>query len=391
MNNKFKKIILFIILVLIIILVGLIIDSQRSNMFSDDGLVNQEAKKTVKVGVLADLSGDYVNLLRGVSRGAVLAVDYLEDNYDVEIELIMEDIQSCNTTATVNTMNKLTQVDQVDMVIGGSCSNTTLAAAPIANETKTIMISPASSAPSVSQAGPYVFRTYISDILRAKQAAELAYNLGYRNIAMIVDSNNDAAVEISKAMRDFFKEFGGNIVSSDKVGNSETDFRTILAKAKLDNPEVLYLAITNPKQIGLIAKQARELGLEAQIMVSYETAQDDIVVEIGGEAVEGLIYFATAGPPESERFNELAQIYRERYQEDVIPEYFTESYDATVLGVLAILGSDGRADSIRRQLFIISQNYQGVSGNVAFDENGDVSKNLSIKQIENGEFVLYKR
>jgi len=119
-------------------------------------------EEMIKIGVLADLSGDYVSLLRGVPRGVELAKEDLEKETGRKIQLIIEDQKSCDSKETVTIMNKFVSIDKVDAVIGGTCSNTTLAAAPIANQNKIIMISPASSAPTISQAGEYVFRTYIS-------------------------------------------------------------------------------------------------------------------------------------------------------------------------------------------------------------------------------------
>ncbi|MDD5148325.1 MAG: ABC transporter substrate-binding protein [Candidatus ainarchaeum sp.] len=348
------------------------------------------AEKPVKIGVLADLSGDYVHLSRGLPYGIGFAVEDLQKETSRPIQVIMEDQKSCDTRETVTIMNKFVNIDNVDIIIGGSCSSTTLAAAPIANKSKTILITPLSTASSISDAGEYVFRTTISDFLRYKAAAQLAYDSGKRRMAIITETSNDAATEISSGVKKSFSTLGGEIVIEEQVpSKSETDFRTQLAKIKAANPDVLIFSVTSPKQVGLIAKQAKELGFSALFIMPQEI-EDQEIINIAGDAVEGLIYMMPGNPPESPRYQELKQRYSEKYNDNVVPIDLAESYDATMLGVKAVLASNGTKEDIKSKLFEVSKTYQGVSGSVQFDEKGDVNKTVLIKTIKNGQFVEYK-
>ena len=344
-------------------------------------------KGTIKIGVLADFSGNYVTAFRGIPRGVELAVEEIESENNICVELIMEDIKSCDAKETVNAMNKLIRINNVDVIIGGTCSNTTLAAAPIAEQTKTIMISPSSSAPTVSEAGEYVFRTYISDVLRAKEIARLAYDLGKRKMAIITDISNDATVEGSRGAKTTFTELGGEITIEEEITKENTDFRTQLARIKNTKPDVVCISITGPNQIGLIAKQARELGLGVQFVTPFETVEDVTVINIARDTIEGLIYVMPGNPPETPKYQELKRRYKEKYGEDEMPSYVTEAYDAIMLGVKAVLASNGTKENIKDKLYEVSKIYQGVSGDVAFDKNGDVTKPVMFKTIKNGQFV----
>jgi branched-chain amino acid transport system substrate-binding protein len=95
-------------------------------------------------------------------------------------------------------------------------------------------------------------------------------------------------------------------------------------------------------------------------------------------------------PPQSSAYQALAQRYQERYGEPHT-SYFTESYDAMQLAVRAVIASDGTKENIRNKLYEVSKNYQGVSGNLEFDQNGDVIKSILVKQIKNGKFAEYKQ
>jgi branched-chain amino acid transport system substrate-binding protein len=348
------------------------------------------SKEPIKIGVLADLSGDLASLLRGAHRGSELAVEDLKNQIDREIKLIIEDQKSCDPKETVTIMNKFVGVDKVDVIIGGTCSNTTLAAAPIANQSKTIMISPASSAPSITKAGEYVFRTYISDALRAKEIARLAYELNKRKMAILTDINNDATIEGTKNSKEKFTESGGVVVIEEEIKKTDTDFRTQLTKIKNAKPDVLLLSISSPNQIALVLKQAKEIGLDVLFVSPFETIEDPNVIKVAGEAAEGVIYVMPGNPPETQEYKRLQEMYKQKYGED-IPSFVAESYDAVMLGVKAVLASNGTKEDIKNKLFDVSKTYTGVSGNVTFDENGDVVKDVMFKTIKNGQFVPYNK
>lgn len=353
------------------------------------GCAPKEQGKVIKVGVLADLTGDYASFLRGAPRGAELAKADIEKELGVPIKLLIEDQKSCDAKETVSIMQKFTSIDHVDFIIGSTCSSTTLAAAPIANAAHTPLISPASSAPSISKAGEYVFRTYISDVVRAEKSAELAYKLGYRRMAIFKDISNDATIELADAGKKQFEALGGSVVAEEEINaGTDVDFRTLLLKIKEVQPDVLYLSVMGPKQIALIAKQARELGINAQLIMPGETVQDQHVIDIAGNAVEGLIYVLPHDPSPTPRLKHVEEAYEAKYNESV-PSYTLEAYDAMWLGVKAVLASDGAGESVKDKLYEVSKEYEGVSGNVTFDENGDVHKAVQFMQIKDGKFVPY--
>jgi len=69
--------------------------------------------------------------------------------------------------------------------------------------------------------------------------------------------------------------------------------------------------------------------------------------------------------------------------------YCPELYDAFMLAIKAIEGSDGTKQDIKDKLYEVGQNYKGASGDIDFDENGDVQKPFIIKTVRNGQFVPY--
>lgn len=120
-----------------------------------------------------------------------------------------------------------------------------------------------------------------------------------------------------------------------------------------------------------------------------ETPENQEVIDVAGDAANGLIYIMPGNPPATPAYQALSQRYQEKYNETV-PPYFMETYDAVMLGVKAVLASDGTKENTKDKLYEVSRTYQGVSGNVEFDVDGDVIKPILIKQIKNGQFVEYE-
>jgi len=141
--------------------------------------------------------------------------------------------------------------------------------------------------------------------------------------------------------------------------------------------------------MGWIMKQAKELGIETQMVAPAGTIGPELI-EIAGTAADGLIY-NTEFDLNSER--EVVQNfrikYKEKYGED--PEIFAAlGYDSTMIisDMLKICGPD--ATCIKDELYKV-KDYDGASGVISFDENGDVIKPLIYMTIKDGEHVKYEK
>jgi len=105
----------------------------------------------------------FFNITKGFHnalQGASLAVDELNSKEGIKgrrINLIVEDDQ-CDPKIAVSAIEKLINVDKVAVIIGPSCSSSVLAAAPIAEKTRTISMTTIASSPKITYAGDYIFR-----------------------------------------------------------------------------------------------------------------------------------------------------------------------------------------------------------------------------------------
>ena len=108
----------------------------------------------------------------------------------------------------ISAFNKVISIDGVKLVMGAVCSSVTLSVAPIAEKNNTLLISPVSTNPKISEAGDYIFRVIPSDALRGEIFAEYLFNKGYRK-AGIIYINNEGGKGNRDSFRNKFQELTG--------------------------------------------------------------------------------------------------------------------------------------------------------------------------------------
>jgi branched-chain amino acid transport system substrate-binding protein len=159
-----------------------------------------------------------------------------------------------------------------------------------------------------------------------------------------------------------------------------------LARIKAANPEALY--IYGYKELAISVKQAREMGIKAQLIGNLDFELPE-VVSIAKEAAEGAIYTKAAYDPGSpdEAMREYQAKYKKKYGE-TSEAYAAFHHDMVKLICKAIESHGYTAKGIRKGLLEI-KNYPGVSGETTFLANGDVDKPIILKTIKNGTYVKY--
>lgn len=347
--------------------------------------------KEIKIGAILPLTGDLGMYGTWAKQGIDLAVE--EINIDggingLKINVIYEDNQG-GAKEAVNAIRKLITTDKVPVVIGPLTSSAVSAVAPFAEKSKVVAISPTASNPEITHAGDYIFRNWPSDIFEGKVMAKFAFEeLNLRKVAILY-INNDYGVGANKVFAKHFSELGGTILITEGYEQGSTDLRTQLTKIKNKSPQAIYTPGYS-KELGLILRQAREMGIQAQFLsgVDFEGPK---TLEIAGEAAEGAIY-ATPGfdlKSENRIIQEFKAKYKSKYGAE--PENFAaHAYDATRIVALAIKNGGYSSEGIKKALYEIV-NYPGVTGLTTFDKFGDVEKTYLIKTVKKGQFVVYKK
>ena len=333
----------------------------------------------IKIGFIGPQTGDAVALGESALAAAKIAVDEVNTAGGVKgkiIELVAED-SGCNPTGGTNAVSKLVNVDKVKAIVGGLCSAETAPAAPIAQEAGVPMVSYCASAPGITKVGDYIFRVYPSDIFQGPFNAEYAYtNIGKKAAVLYVQ--NDWGQGMHDGFTAKFKELGGEVVYAEGVTQDSRDMRTQITKIK-DSGTALIAFFAYPE--GAIAglKQMKELGVKLPI-IGGDAFDDPKIGAEAKEAAEGVRYTVpkVAVPDE---FNQKLVAASGKEAKICAPQ----AYDAVKLlaKVVEEVGTEGQA--VRDKL-AATANYEGVSGAITFNEDGDIlNADYDIKVFKSGK------
>ena len=350
------------------------------------------AKKAeeIKIGAILPLTGGAGKYGEDAKLGIDLAVDEINVQGRIngkKVKVIYEDNQS-NPQQSVAAIRKLITVDKVPAIIGPMTSSAALAVAPIAEQSRVVLFSPAASAPAISKAGDYIFRNELSDAYGGVAQAGLTWiKLKIKGVA-ILHINNDYGVGVRDAFSKIFTNIGGQIVDIQSFEPDATDFRTQLTRIRQKSPESIF--IISYKESIPILRQIKELGIKAQLL-STPVFEDKEVLEKAGDAAEGVIYVYYGGfDPQSrdELTRNFVESFKRKYNRE--PGYYSAlAYDAMKILALAIEKGGYKSEGIKKSLYDI-KDFSGITGETAFDANGDVTKPAILKIVRKGKFERYE-
>ncbi len=356
------------------------VDDGEDTRMNDDPSSMKEETGPIKLGFIGPLTADAAELGNDARIATEIAVEEINEAGGIngrELQVIYED-GKCNPKDGTSAAVKLSEVDQVPVIIGALCSGETTGAAPVAERNETVLFSycSMSSAPPISEAGDYIFRSYPSDAFQGKFAAEYIYNeMGKRKVAVLAGLT-DWGIGIRDAFVNRFEELGGEIVLSANFTQGNKDFRTELTKVKNSEAELLYFAaFTDSAVAGL--KQIREVGLEMEVFGGDAWSDPDVQNAEGGE---GIMFTLPSITTDSD---ELKAKIEEKGGNTTV--CVPRAYDNTKLiaEIMTEVGTNSR--KIKDALYKV-KDYEGVGGLLTMDEKGDPTIAMyRVMQIVNGE------
>ncbi|MCD9186599.1 MAG: ABC transporter substrate-binding protein [Pyrinomonadaceae bacterium] len=330
---------------------------------------------TIKVGVYGDLTGQTSSFGQSTKNGIQLAVDEINAAGGVngkKIELVVEDDQGRPEQAKT-VVSKLVNQDKVVAVLGEVASTNSLAAAPVAQEAKVPMISPSSTNPKVTEVGDYISRVCFIDPFQGSTMAKFAATtLKAKTAAILGDVNSDYSKGLTQFFEEEFTKQGGKVLAKEAYTQSDPDFKGQLTKIRDLKPDVLYIP-GYYGQVGIIAKQARELGMEMPLLGGDGWDSPELW-KLGGDSLKNSYisnhYSADNPAPEIQNF---VKNYKAKF--NVVPDSLAAlAYDAAKVLADALKRAGG-TDSVKLKDAINStKNFAGVTGTITLDDKRNAVK-----------------
>ncbi|MFQ5620469.1 MAG: ABC transporter substrate-binding protein [Candidatus Nanoarchaeia archaeon] len=336
---------------------------------------------SITIGWYGPLSGPAaflgVNNLNGVKL-AVADINAQGGINGKQVKLITEDDQM-DPKISVDVFQKMTSVDGVNFILSPSYSG--ILAASAQAEGNTVLISSLDSSHELADAGDWVFGAGVYDEAIGYVLAEFTKeNIG--DNAAVLYNVEEAFTSIAKsAFLERFRELNGTAVAYEYTFDTD-DFRTVLTKVK--ESDVDALAIIGYDEAALAFKQAKEIGLKAQLL-GIDTATSQNFMDSAGDSIVGM--YLTSWVAESESYNAMAEKYKAAYNEEPeVPLSVAVGYDSTMVLAEALkAGTD--PETLKNAIYKV-KDLEGVTGTLTMSEDGIIRTILEEMYImkENGVY-----
>lgn len=384
------------------------------------GLSNRPSspQRALKIGTLFPATGDLAPMGQPIAKTIPILIEQVNQCGGVNgqpVTLVSADDETDPSKGNA-AMTKLAEVDRVAGVVGAFASSVSQAAVDVAVRNQVMMVSPASTSPIFTERARkgdfkgFWARTAPPDTYQARALAKLAYTKGLKRVSTVA-IDNDYGVGFEKAFVATFKKLGGTIVSEQKP--TRYDPRAISLnteaeatfKGKPDGVAAILYAETG----SLFLKAAYEAGLTqgVQLLLTDGVKSDDFAKQVGKTkagkfVIEGAI--GTAPRADGKALKALTQLWKTKNK--ALPSaYVPQTWDAGALLILAAQSAQSNTgEAISRKIREVSRgpgvevtdvcqglgllkagkkiNYQGASGNVDLNENGDVLGTYDVWRIE---------
>jgi branched-chain amino acid transport system substrate-binding protein len=341
---------------------------------------------TIVIGEYACLSGQTASFGTASHQGAQMVIDDANAHGGIlgkKIKLITEDDQSKPGEAAT-AVRKLISRDHVVALIGEMVSSRSLEAGPIAQQSKIPMVS-GSTNPNVTKIGNYVFRVCFIDSFQGTVMAKFALNsLNKTRVAVLTDVRQDYSVSLAQFFKEYFTKNGGTVVAEQSYSSGDQDFKAQLTSIKAANPEAIFVP-GYYNEVGLIALQARELGITVPLM-GGDGWDSPALTQIGGAALEGNFFtnhFSTED--QSPIIQDFIREFNKRFNRD--PDGMAAlGYDAAKVLLDAMVRSGSTEPAKVRDALATTRDFQGVTGKITIDENRNANKSVVVLTIKDKAF-----
>jgi branched-chain amino acid transport system substrate-binding protein len=352
---------------------------------------NVEAADTVKIGMVAPLTGPGAFSGQLQSQGFKLAVDEVNKAGGIlgrQIEAAIEDDQTTNPGAVL-AFSKLAGYKDIVAFIGPIRSTQIHAMAPdVLKLGKPVMIG--GTDPTLTHMdNPWLFRFRPNDTFSARVIADFGTNtLGKKKWA-IVHSTDAFGTAGMKNLTEALKGLGVEPVLVQGYPNNSQDFTPVALALKRSGADVLGSYMTFEADVAILAKQMRQLGVIITWVGSPSNATTN-ALKLGGPALYGtyaVVDFNKDSAPPAKDFHAK---YEAAYK--ATPDIFASwPYDAVHILALAINNAKSlEPDKIRAALIAV-KGYEGAEGTYNFDKNGDGLHGYNIVKNADGTIVFDKR
>ncbi|MER1987839.1 MAG: ABC transporter substrate-binding protein [Solibacillus sp.] len=378
------------------VLAGCGSDGGSDSSTGGSGSGNVAEGDTIKIGANLELSGNVASYGSSIGDGVNLAVDEINAAGGIngkKIELVTVDNKSENAEATTAAI-RLAEQEKVVAMIAPATSGNTVATVQIANNNKIPIITASGTAPNVTEnadgsINEYAFRTCFIDPFQGTVAANFATSdLGAKNVAIFADNASDYAKGLAASFKETLEANGGKVVIEEAYVAKDVDFKSQLTNIRGKNPDFIFIP-GYYEEVGLIVKQARELGITAPLMGADGWDSPTLVELAGADALNNTFitnHYSSEDPEAT--IQEFVKAFEAKYSK--APNAFHAlGYDTVYYLADAISRVEGdiTGEAIKDQL-AATKDLSLITGTFSVDEKHNPVKSATVLEFQDGNQVF---
>jgi branched-chain amino acid transport system substrate-binding protein len=352
-----------------------------------------KADDAILIGEVGSMTGAEATFGQSTDKGIRLAIDEINAAGGVKgkklrVKLIDDQGKPEDAAGAVKA---LIGRDKIVALLGEVATSNSLAMAPEAQRAHVPMISPSSTGISLTQKGDYIFRVCFIDPFQGQVMAKFAKNtLPATKVAVLRDTASAYSVGLADSFAKAFTGIGGQVLLDEAYQKGQVDFRSQLTKIKAVSPDAIFVP-GYYNDVGLIAKQARELGISAPLL-GGDGWDSPKLFEIGGAAIEGSFYsdhYSVEDP--GRRVRAFVEAFQKKFAGEKPDAMSALSYDATKILAAAMRQAPDLSGPALRDAIAATKGYEGITGVITLDGNRNAVKPAAVLKVKGGksEFVTW--
>lgn len=316
------------------------------------------------------------------------------------LELVEVDNQSDKAAAVTAAQSLISQ--QVVAVLGSYGSGVSIAAGETFASAQVPAVGASCTNPQVTLGNEFYFRACFLDPFQGTVMANYAVEEGLMNAAVISQNGDDYSTGLAGFFKQAYVDMGGTVVADVTYQTNESDFNALLTSVKSANPDVIFV----PSSINtatLILPQITANGIDAKVLAS-DTWENAAIISEDAVGVVFSTFF-----DENDESNPVAKEFVEGFKAylnsdpqnitwnantDTVAAVSALGYDAYMAVYEALKALDGsdieQITSVAIKDALKGISFDGVTGAIAFDENGDAIKDTAYLKTVSEESVTSK-
>ena len=359
---------------------------------------------TTKIGAVLPTSVDWG---RPIAETAQFVVDQVNESGGVSgctVEMILRDTQ-VDPKIGVDAAKALVDLDGVQLLLGAVSSGVSMPILTSVSVPSNVMqMSCCSSSTAFSKLAEegktngLWYRTFATTGVQAAVGAKVAMDRGFKSVAILY-KNDDWGQDLNRLISRDFSSLGIKVTNAVAINDGQPSYKAEVTSALSGNPDVLYLGLY-PDEGTSAVREWLSLGGTKNMIMANSLKSDDFRKNVGMQYLGSAFGTDTASPRVASA-DAFVAVYKERFGKAPSGPGLANSYDATMIALLAMeaagkgatgakiaaqvsrvtdaggtsITADAKGFAAARDILAAGGTvmYQGATGNVRFDSNGDVS------------------